>query len=123
MTLRKLTEADVVFYLECEPEDIPVRGNCMASGDDAFDKECEDKILAELDDGNEWAWCCVKVTARLNQCPSLEGNAFLGGCSYESEEDFIKHSGYYEDMKRQALADLQKQVDQIEQQLTAGGDA
>ena len=35
-------------------DDIPVRGNAMASGDDATDRECEDDILTRLDSGDVW---------------------------------------------------------------------
>ena len=49
----------IEFTVTALPECVGVVGNAMASGDDDFDKECEDKILADLDGGNEWAWCTV----------------------------------------------------------------
>lgn len=78
MTLRQITETEATFTIECRPEDVPVRGNVLASGDDALDKRDEDAILAKLDVGNTWAWCTVRVVATWN---GFEGEAFLGCCS------------------------------------------
>lgn len=107
--MKKLKPEDVEFSIECLEEFAQVVGNAMASGDDAVDKKAEDEILAELDAGNLWAWCCVKVTARWK---SFTGTDYLGCCSYDNEEDF-KQGGYYEDMKVEALADLQKSISEI----------
>jgi len=103
---RELTEKDVVFSVEAEPEHIPIEGNAMASGDDAADQECYDWIHAELDRGNEWAWCSVKVTAAFG---NFEGTAYLGACSYKSEADFREPGGYFDDLKTEALDDLNQQ--------------
>jgi hypothetical protein len=99
MNLRKLIGSEVVYELKVEPEDTPVRGNAMASGDDAFDKECEDRIINDINSGNVWAWCCVTVTASSR---GVEARDTLGCCSYESEEDF-KACPYYAAMKEAAL--------------------
>lgn len=104
--VRELTAEDVEFFLEIEDEDIPVRGN-FASGDDAADKELEDSIIARLNGGDLWAWCCVKVTAKWK---GWKGVDYLGACSYESEKDFKEPGGYYDDMKASALADLNKSL-------------
>ncbi len=105
--LRELTEADVTFTLECEEEDIPVRGNALASGDEQADRDCENEIIARLDEGDLWAWCCVKVTARWR---GHEGVSYLCGCSYEDEESFKHLSGYYPGMRSEALADLNQNL-------------
>lgn len=114
---KQLTEDDVVFTITAEPEDVPVRGNAIASGDDEYDREVEDKILDDLT-WNEWAWCCVKVTARLKGT-ALEGTDYLGCCSYSGVEEFCKPGGYYEDMKDRALEDLQQQLDSLNQFIAA----
>lgn len=95
------------FTIECEPEDMPVRGNAMASGNDAEDKEAEDWIIDQLNSGNEWAWCSVKATAKWGD---IEGVDYLGGCSYKSKRDFIENSSYYEDMRDEAMDDLKRQL-------------
>ena len=93
----------VTFTLEIEPEDLEIRGNALASGDDAEDREAEDSIIAQLESGNLWAWCSVKVTATAG---GVEGVDYLGGCSYRDTAEFIQPGGYYDDMKAEALAEL-----------------
>src|SRR5438876_910237 len=99
--VRALTEREVEFLLECQPEEASIEGNCSAI-DDETDAETEQWIRAGLDRGNEWAWCYVMVRARWN---GFEGWDSLGCCSYLSERDF-RDGGYYEDMRRAALAHL-----------------
>ncbi len=84
------------------PEDIPVRGNAVASGDDAIDKRVEDEIIARIDDGDPWAWCCVEVRASHDEISSSD---YLGGCSYR-DEAYFRTGGYYEDMVKQAVDGL-----------------
>ena len=117
--MRKLTEKDVTFTLRVEYETLPVRGNVMASEDSAFDKECEDEILKRLDSGDVWAWAWVEVTATytLPDGEEFHGCASLGGCSCENEKDFCQPGGYYDDMKHEALDDLQRT---IENEITRG---
>lgn len=107
---RKIQASEVEFMIECLPEYEPVIGNALASGNDKEDRECEDQIIADLESGNEWAWCRVKVTARLG---SLVGVDYLGCCSYSSQADFSHPEGYLPQMKDEALADLQDQIDKL----------
>lgn len=109
--LLRLRMKDVTYTVECLPEDLEVRGNAVASGDDEQDREVEDAILADLEGGNPWAWCCVRVTARVGP---FEGVDTLGGCSYRDEQAF-RDCGYFDDMKFSAFDDL---ADKIE---SAGG--
>jgi hypothetical protein len=96
--------ADKVKYtLHVEQDDSPVRGNAMASGDDAVDKEVEDEILARLERGDIWAWAAVKVTASFLD---FEGEDWLHGCSYKDEANFREPGGYFDDMKHEARARL-----------------
>lgn len=99
-------DTNVTYTIEVEPEHIPVRGNALASGDDAVDREVEDEILARLDRGDEWAWCTVKVTAHYDEFTGVD---YLGGCSYKSEIDFRKDA-YFQDMCDAALADLKNNL-------------
>lgn len=109
--MRKLTEKDVTFTLSVEYDDTPVRGNALACGDDAADKECEDEIIRRLDNGDVWAWCVVRVTAtyELPDGSTLEGWDTLGACCYKNERDF-KLDGYYVDMKAEAVEDLNRRI-------------
>lgn len=97
----------IEYTLEVEQDDIPVRGNAFSSGDDAEDRRVEDEILARLDDGDVWAWASVCVVARAG---SVEGRAYLGGCSYRDEKEFCQPGGYYAQLKAEALADLERKV-------------
>lgn len=108
MTFRKLAAEEVTFTVGFEPEDMPVRCNVMASGDDVLDKEAEDEIIARLDRDDYLAWCCVKVTATWKE---WSGVVYLGCCSFDSEEDFTKlNSDYYDDLKETALEDLNREL-------------
>lgn len=114
-TPRKLTRDEVMFILSIEPEDAPVRGNALASGDDAADRACEDEIIARLDSGDNWAWCTVAVTARW---ASVAATEYLGCCSYADEKDFRQEGGYYEQLCDGALdrlnADIAARAAEIE---------
>ena len=93
----------VTYRIEVEQDDVEVRGNALASGDDAEDKACEDEILERLNRGDVWAWASVCVVA---ECEGFEGRDYLGCCCYDDEEDFKQPGGYYDDMKKRARADL-----------------
>lgn len=104
--IRELTADEVEFVVECEGEHIPYKGNCSAI-DEESDRKAETWIRNQLRRGNQWAWCSVKVTARWK---GYEGHDYLGGCSYKSKDDFCQPGGYYDDMKDEALAELNKQL-------------
>lgn len=111
--------AGLEIELFCEPEDLQVRGNAQASGDDADDRSVEDQILADLESGNDWAWCCTHVRV------TYQGNSvdqYLGGCSYASEKDF-RAGDYFTDMVDECIAELNKResdlIKAIASELTA----
>jgi hypothetical protein len=110
---RKLTAAEVTFTVEAEQDDLRVRGNALASGDDAEDKACEDEILRRLDAGDVWAWACVTVKASWR---GFVGADTLGACSYEHEGDF-RECDYFTDMCKNALEDLNRTIAEIEKRL------
>lgn len=107
MTLQDKIRKEATITVQCLPEDIEVRGNCMASGDDAVDKECEDRIVADLENGNDWAWCTVKVTAEWN---GITGVDYLGCCSYDSEKDFRQPGGYFDNMVANVIAEINQKA-------------
>lgn len=112
MSTETTTWKDQVMYaIEAEFDDIPIRGNALVSGDDELDKQVEDELIERVENGDVWAWASVKVTASIPGI-DLEGVDYLGGCSYQDEEDF-KRCGYYEGMKAEALADLEKQIEKV----------
>lgn len=106
MKIKTLKSEEVEFILECEEEQVPVRGNLCASGDDDQDRKDENHVIRQLEYGNQWSWCSVKMTAKYKD---FKGVDYLGCCSYKNEEDF-KNGGYFEDMKVQALEDLNRNI-------------
>lgn len=103
---------EIEYRIAAQQDDTPVRGNAMASGDSAEDKKVEDEILARLDRGDEWAWALVDVSARVTvDGKEFAGRAYLGACCYENEAAF-KADGYYEDMCKEAVEDLIKELRQ-----------
>lgn len=103
--MRKLLESEVEFSFECLPEESHPRDH-FASGEEQYDREDIAKVLEELEKGNEWGWCCIKVTAKWKQ---FTGSDFLGCCSYSSQKDF-ETDEYYSDMKTQALEALNNAI-------------
>jgi hypothetical protein len=106
--MKKITRKTpgLVIEVTAEYEYTDYVGNCMASGDDAVDREEEESIRTQLANGNEWAWCTARVRVSLGDLFETE---YLGCCSYESREDFM-HSAYYEDMVEACLCSLTKQA-------------
>lgn len=100
-----INKGKINISLEIFPETLPVRGNALASGDDAEDQEVEEWILERLDSGDTWAWCVVQVKATIDGLEEFEGTDSLGGCSFEDEQGF-KESGYYEETENTAIANL-----------------
>lgn len=66
-------------------------------------------IREQLEMGNGWAWCCAKVTVSF---AGFESEQYLGGCSYESRESFLK-DGYYEQMVDEGLDEVAQQLESI----------
>ena len=99
----KPQETECEFSIEAEPEEMSPEGNASAI-DEETDKAILDHINEQLEAGNIWAWCSVKVTCSWTDEEGnvYEGNDYLGGCSYENEQGFKQPGGYYDDMKTQA---------------------
>jgi len=107
------------FDLIVEYEQIPVRGNAMASGDDAADKAYEDEIIERLERGDVWAWAAVEV--RCTHIPSgIHASDYLGGCSYRDEEDF-KANGDYESMREDAYDECRAEIKRIKAAIDKAG--
>lgn len=115
--MKPIKHGIVEFKIECLPEDTEIRGNALASGDDAIDKAHEDMLIEQYNSGNEWAWCCVKVTATIPGLEEIEGTDYLGCCSYKSEEDF-KKDGSFKDMCKIAKDELLMRVKELKNKLS-----
>ncbi len=96
----------VTYKVYCEEEHLPYVGNCSAIDEDT-DRSNEKWIADQLEAGNDWAWCSVRVSASFR---GVVGVDHLGGCSYLSEEDFCTPGGYWDDLKNGALRNLAEQL-------------
>ena len=103
--MRQITLDEISWQVIAEQDDTPVRGNALASGDDAEDKRVEDEILARLDDGDIWAWCSVEVRGTWN---GIEASEYLGCCCYRDEDDFRQPGEYFDDMRNTVRDEIQK---------------
>lgn len=97
------TSDGIRLALTIERDDIPVRGNASAWDDEQANTAYADDILERLEQGDDWAWASVKVSATAL---GEEGIAFLGGCSYEGFAEFAQPDGYLPQMVSEAIADL-----------------
>jgi hypothetical protein len=129
MNTKKITirSKGLAVELFCEPEEIEIEGNALASGDDAEDRNAENWIHDQLASGNEWAWCTAHVRVTYTDPATgddLTSDQYLGGCSYLSRADFIgskftitgprggkrESRGYYDDMIDEGIADIRAQL-------------
>jgi hypothetical protein len=117
MPCKTLTEEDVEIELAVFPEeDLPVVGNACYSGEEEYDQMVEDEILARLEQNDVWAWAMVRVSVEWE---GLSSTQYLGGCCYESEEDFRSNSGYFECMVREALDKLNNRLRKLYERMSA----
>jgi hypothetical protein len=104
----KIDPSQVTFELFCLPEETPIEGNVMVSGDDAGDREAELWVIAQLNGGNEWAWCCLELRATWGD---LTTSDYLGCVSVRNEKE--AREIYEADMRSEALTMLQAKVDRM----------
>jgi hypothetical protein len=104
----KATDEGIVIVLERLVEESAIKGNAMASGDDAADAAAEKWVRDQLDAGNEWAWFTAHVCVTYRD--AIEADAYLGQCSYDSEAAFKEPDGYYHDMIKECLLELDRKL-------------
>jgi len=109
MAFIKYVESSFNVRLENEPE------NDIRFEDDFEDADTVRWIQKQLDKGNEWAWCRVKVTVTIG---GLEACDYLGACSYRSESEF-KKGGYYSDMLLTCLEELYSNAKSVLEKIAA----
>jgi hypothetical protein len=111
ITIRELREDEVAVTVCAEAEEgtpldeaFPEDG--MGAEDRAATREMKESIAGRLRDGDAWAFCSVRVTARWGE---FEASSSLGCCSYEDEADF-RRDAYFSDLLAEAVADLSSQA-------------
>jgi hypothetical protein len=102
--LQKLTAEEVVISIKTEPETEVCLEDHFNSNDEnpSADLALIEEIKKEIAAGSEWAWCCVTVKVEWNGFCEEE---VVGCMSYKNEAEF-KADGYFEDMVKTALSDL-----------------
>lgn len=105
---RLLALNEVEISLTVKQDDQPVRG-AFGSDEPDLDREMEDEILSRLDAGDVWAWCDVTVRVTWK---GYVGEAYLCGCSYRDEDDFVNQDYYYPAMVDEALETLNSAINE-----------
>ena len=107
INIRPVTREEATIRVLAEPDFVPVEGNACVSGDRAFDREVEQRILAHLERGDVWAWAAVTIIVTWTP---FEARTHLSCCSYADEDDFKQSGGYFDDMVEEALEELNRSV-------------
>jgi len=90
--------SECTFKFEALPEDMQPD----------FDESINAIIRHQLDAGNPYAWFVARVTCHWK---SFAYSAYLGGCSYTDEEDFMQCE-YYTDMVNEAHEGLTNSINE-----------
>lgn len=79
---------------------------------DCFDDSCHDiaDICDKIDRGL-YQWFCAKVTASKNGIELADD--YLGGCLYDSCQQFVEHNDYYADMKDSVIKQAKEAIQQL----------
>ena len=119
MKAKRLTFDDLDFRVSTYREHIsPAQSMKRGTSEEVKDFCDAVEKVRKVADGT-WGWCCVKVTGVLkgdmtyhtNDGPgTFAATDYLGCCSYESKQHFIE-GGYYDDMCKNVLAEVQRQLD------------
>jgi len=98
-----MIEYDIAFV----PEAAPVRGNAMFTDSPDFNRIVEDRILADIDGGNPWAWVSVRYTASID---GIRCSAYRDCCSFASEYGFRQSSAFL-DMREDVVEQLRQEIE------------
>ena len=91
------------FVLTDEPEYMSI--------EDSFDGTV-DELYRDVENG-KYMWFCACLKAYVFGVEV--GSDSIGGCMYESLEDFKKTSGYYEDMKENCVKQAMEFINKIKE--------
>ena len=96
---------DVDFNFWVEAEQLVLKGNVQASGNDDDDRQAEQWVSDQLDAGNVYAWCVGMVRAIWNDIQVVSS---LGGVSCASRDEF--YSEIAPELEDQAYDELVERV-------------
>ena len=97
-----LSQADAEFLASVQFEgyqiDLDASWEQDATPEGDFDKETARQVRKQMNAGNVWAWCTVKVSVGFGlPFDDDTEDDYLGCCSYADRNDFIV-GGYFVDM-------------------------
>lgn len=98
--LRTLDYEDLTVSVRCEPDNDVLPEHQLPVS-------LARQVRADLEGGNQWAWCQVTVSAEFE---GMVAHRYLGGCNYASEDDFRK-GDYYTSMLAECLDELQERAE------------
>jgi len=100
---------DLKIVLRLEEEDIP-----YDQGFEGMEENDIKETIQDIKDG-KYIYFCACLRCYFN---GLEiSSDFLGCCTYKDIDDFIKNSGYYDDMKDNVLKEGYKYLINLKEQL------
>jgi hypothetical protein len=110
--MRDLTESEVSFSVHVELDEFSEIEGSFATGDAEADAAQVAEIQERVRGGDVWAWAFVTVVAEYTTAGGTRftGSDGLGGCCYKDEADFCQEGGYFEDMKAEALYNLNQEI-------------
>lgn len=94
MTMRSLRPEEVTFSV-------------VLADEDHQPSETEPELIQYLADNPKYGWYYVEVRATWNEWVGIMG---IGECVCLDADEFKSKSGYYEDMRKEALYDLNLQL-------------
>lgn len=99
-----INEAAVTFAVEAHDCDEAIAEHFVYGTEE--ENRADVAAIHELAARTVWGWCNIRVTATLGD---FTGQDMLYACTYTSADDFLQ-SGYFEDMKHNAIADLKRNI-------------
>ena len=91
----------IQFRLEVHP--------CHERPEGQLDEREAKRIRNRLKLSQEYAWFDARVVAYIEGV-EIEGDAWLGCCSYRNEKDFKQQDGYWPDLCKEAESDLEAKL-------------
>lgn len=96
-------KSKITIKIEAFPEDITPEKAQQISG---YAPDFAESVRkAQKKSEAPWGWCSVRVTVKRKKGQRKgRGEAWLGQCSYQNEQDFIENSGYFYDLVKEAIS-------------------
>ena len=108
---KRLTLADLEFNAMTDKEYLTPEQSMKGCSVAEIKNFCDAVKETRAKAAGAWGWCTVKVTGVLKGDIKFNDVEYLGCCSYHGKHDFMAPGGYYDDMCKTVLVNVQKQLD------------